>query len=361
MTTAAVASAYTGLRGAIRRRPVGWLCGVLCVLGLALLALEFAPAIRVFPGPALLAFLLLLFTLGIGVAILGRVRPFRAPPRGWAWSGVAWGATAATGCAIVANGGLQGIWFKAAGIDFGSRWGAALTAPLNEELLKVSGVALIALGARQLVRGPLDGFFLGAFTGLGFQVMENWTYAMNSILNGGGVNADNDVLQSFVSRVGLTGLGSHWAMTAVAGTGIGILLAHSGRPVRQRIVPAALCLLTAMTMHWLFDSPLLGSAAGVAGKVAINFLVAVGFYVVLRRRARRRARAFLLSPRSPFSIELLTRRSRGRALRRVPPARRPAAALRAAGYLSVVEEYAAGTYGPPGSVGTLDSERRENE
>ncbi|MEV6419328.1 PrsW family intramembrane metalloprotease [Streptomyces sp. NPDC051662] len=361
MTTAAVASAYTGLRGSVRRWPVGWLCGVLCALGLALLVLEFAPAIRVFPGPAVLAFLLLLVTLGIGVAVLRRVRPFQAPPRGWAWSGVVWGATAATGCAIVANGGLQGIWFKAAGIDFGSRWGAALTAPLNEELLKVSGVALIALGARQLVRGPLDGFFLGAFTGLGFQVMENWTYAMNSILSGGGVNADNDVFQSFVTRVGLTGLGSHWAMTAVSGTGIGILLAHTERPVRRRLLPAALCLLTAMAMHWLFDSPLLGSTAGLAGKVAINFLVAVGFYVVLRHRARRRARDFLLSPRSPFSIELLTRRSRKHALRRLPPARRPVAALRAARHLAVVEEYAAGAHGPPGETDTPDSEWRGSQ
>ncbi|MCL7378408.1 PrsW family intramembrane metalloprotease [Streptomyces sp. 35G-GA-8] len=358
MTTSAVASAYAGLRGSVRRRPVGWLCGVLCALGLALLVLEFAPAIRVFPGSALLAFVLLLVTLGIGVAVLRRVRPFQAPPRGWAWSGVAWGATAATGCAIVANGGLQGIWFKAAGIDFGSRWGAALTAPLNEELLKVSGVALIALGARQLVRGPLDGFFLGAFTGLGFQVMENWTYAMNSILSGGGVNADNDVLQSFVTRVGLTGLGSHWAMTAVSGTGVGVLLAHTERPVRRRLLPAALCLLTAMAMHWFFDSPLLGSTAGLAVKVAVNFLVAVGFYVVLRRRARRRARAFLLSPESPFSIELLTRHSRRRALRRLPLARRPVAGLRAARHLAVVEEYAAGTDGPPCSADTPDTERR---
>lgn len=355
------ASGYTALRRSFARRPVGRLRVALCVLGLALIVFEFAPIIRVFPGPALLALLLLLFTLGIGVAVLGRVRPFRAPPRGWAWSGAAWGATAATGCATVANSGLQGIWFKTAGIDFGSQWAAALTAPLNEELLKVSGVVLIALGARQLVRGPLDGFFLGAFTGLGFQVMENWTYAMNSILSGGGVNGDNEVLQSFTTRVVLTGLGSHWAMSAVAGTGIGILLAHNDKPVRRRIIPAVLCLLTAMGMHWLFDAPLLSSAPGLAGKVAINFLVAVGFYVVLRRGARRRARAFLLSPETPLSIDLLTRRSRRRALRRVPPARRPAAALRAAGYLAVVEEYAAaGKYRPPGPVGTPDNERQGN-
>lgn len=345
MTTAVASSASSAARGFLRRRSVARLCAALCVLGAALIIFEFAGLIRVFPGLALLALVLLLITVGIGVGVLARLRPFRSPPRAWAWSGVAWGASAATGCAIVANTGLQGIWFKTAGISFASRWAAALTAPLNEELLKASGVALIALGARRLVRGPLDGFFLGAFTGLGFQVVENWTYAMNSILVSGGVNGGTDVTQSFTTRVVLTGLGSHWAMTAVAGTGIGFLFAHDDRPTRRRIVPAVLCVLTAMGMHWLFDAPLLNSVTGILGKVAVNFLVAAGFYLTLRRGARRRARAFLLSPRTALSTDLLTRRSRRQALRRIPPPRRPAAEARASEYLDLVEEQAANSTG----------------
>ncbi|AXG83106.1 protease PrsW [Streptomyces paludis] len=277
----------------------------------------------------------------MGKAALARVRPFRDPPRAWAWSGVAWGATAATACALVANDGLQSIWAKTAGVGFGSRWGAALTAPLNEELLKFSGVVLIALVARRLIRGPLDGFFLGAFTGLGFQAVENWTYAMNAILAGGGVNGVTEVTQSFTTRVLLTGLGSHWAMSAVAGTGAGVLFAHSDRPVRRRLVPAAACVLTAMGMHALFDAPVLDSAGGLAVKVAVNFLVAVGFCLVLRHRARRRARAFLESAETPIGVELLTRRSRRRALERVAPGHRAVAAARAASYLDIVEERAA--------------------
>ncbi|MGW2057338.1 PrsW family intramembrane metalloprotease [Streptomyces sp. NPDC001840] len=350
MTMAVPSSAYASVRGSFRRQPVGWLCALLCLLGGALIIADFSAIIRVFPGAALLAFVLLLITVGIGVTVLQRVRPFRAAPRGWVWSGVVWGATAATGCAIVANTGLTGIWFKTGGIDFGSEWAAALTAPLNEELLKLCGVALIALGARQLVRGPLDGFFLGAFTGLGFQVVENWTYAMNSVLAGGGVAGGTDVLQSFATRVVVTGLGSHWAMTGVAGAGIGFLLAHDARPPRRRIVPAVLCLLTAMAMHWFFDAPLLVSVGGTIGKVAVNFVVAAGFYLVLRHRSRRRARAFLRSPRTPLSADLLTRGSRRRALRRVPPALRPAAEARASAYLNVVEEHAADSTGTgPGS------------
>ncbi|MFE4061972.1 PrsW family intramembrane metalloprotease [Streptomyces sp. NPDC059096] len=335
-----IRSLITSVRGSWRRHPARWAFGALCLLGLLLLLYDFVAVIRVFPGSALLALVLLALTVSVGTALLGRIRPFRPPPPGWAWSGVLWGATAAAGCAVVANTGLQGVWYKSAGIGFGSRWGAALTAPLNEELLKLCGVVLIALAARPLVRGPLDGFFLGAFTGLGFQVMENWTYAMNAILLGGGVRGGADVSQSFVTRVVVTGLGSHWAMTAVAGTGVGILLAHDDRPLRRRIAPAVACVLVAMSMHWLFDAPLLDSAAGLAVKVAVNFFLALGLYLVLRHRARRRARAFLLSPATPLSADLLTRGSRRRALRTLPPARRPAAERRAASYLAVVEEQA---------------------
>jgi RsiW-degrading membrane proteinase PrsW (M82 family) len=334
-----------------RRRAAGWLCAALCLLGAVLIGYDFAAVVRVFPGSAVLAFVFLLITVGIGMAVLRRVRPIRSPSRVWAWSGVVWGATAATGCAIVANTGLNAIWFKTAGIQFGSRWAAALTAPLNEELLKLAGVLLIALVARQLVRGPLDGFFLGAFTGLGFQVVENWTYAMNSLLIGGGVDAAANVYQSFAARVLLTGLGSHWAMTAVAGTGVGILLAHQGPPARRRILPAVGCLLTAMGMHWLFDSPLLGSAGGVGVKTAINFLIAAGFYLTLGRGVRRRARDFLHSPGNTFSAELLTRRSRRHALLRLPPAQRATIGARAGGYLEVVEEHAANEYPAPDSGG----------
>ncbi|MEV7091037.1 PrsW family intramembrane metalloprotease [Streptomyces sp. NPDC093085] len=335
-----IRSLLTSVRSSWRQWPAVWAFTVLCLIGLFLLLRDFGPVIRVFPGSALLALVLLAVTLGIGEALLSRLRPFRAPPPLWAWSGILWGATAAAGCAVTANTGLQGVWYRTAGIGFGAEWAAALTAPLNEELLKVCGVALIALAARPLVRGPLDGFFLGAFTGLGFQAMENWTYAMNALLLGGGVDGTTDIAQSFVTRVGVTGLGSHWAMTAVSGTGVGILLAHDDRPMRRRIAPAAGCLLTAMGMHWLFDSPLLGSTGGLVAKVAVNFLIALGFALVLRHRARRRARAFLLSPGTPLSIDLLTRRSRRDALLRLEPARRPAAEQRASAYLGVVEEQA---------------------
>ena len=111
---------------------------------------------------------------------------------------------------------------------------------------------LIVLAAPRVIRGPLDGMIYGALVGLGFQVMENVTYSLNFIPLTGATNPGAAVALSAVLRVGLTGLGSHWAMTAVAGAGVGYLAA---RGLRGGALPAAACLAAAMGMHLLFDAP----------------------------------------------------------------------------------------------------------
>ncbi|SCE07079.1 Protease prsW family protein [Streptomyces sp. SolWspMP-sol7th] len=113
------------------------------------------------------------------------------------------------------------MWSRTAGVDFASSWGAALTAPLNEEGIKTAGIVLLGVAFPARMRGPLDGWVLGALVGLGFQMAENWTYALNGIVGTGGTTPGDAALQSVVGRVLYTGLGSHWTMSAVAGTGCG--------------------------------------------------------------------------------------------------------------------------------------------
>ena len=254
----------------------------------------------------MLAAVLQLPLLFLGWWLLRLARPLSAPARTWSAAAVIWGATAATGCALSANQGLTGLWAKGAGVEFASNWSAALTAPINEELLKVSGVVLIVLAAPRVIRGPVDGMIFGALTGLGFQVVENFTYALNMIPLTGATDPAQAVVISAFARVGLTSLGSHWAMTAVAGAGVGYLAArglHRGAP------PAAACLAVAMAMHLLFDAP--GPGLLILLKVLLNFVVVLAFYLMLRRGYRAglgprwpgtlpRARS-LLSKRPPCS------------------------------------------------------------
>jgi protease PrsW len=295
---------------------------VICVLGAGSLAYAFYRVPVIFPDATILAFVLQVPLLLLGWWLLRLFRPLSAPPRTWSAAAVIWGATAATGCAVVANPALTGLWAKTAGVAFASNWSAALTAPLNEELLKVSGVALLAAAAPRVIRGPMDGLIIGALTGLGFQVSENVTYSLNAIPLTGATSPGVAVAAIAFVRVVLTTLGSHWAMTAVAGVGIGFLAA---RGLRRGALPAAGCLATAMGMHLLFDSPTPGSAWVVLLKVLADLIVVGTFYVTLRRGYRSRARAALIrrvnagvipASEAPF---LLTRSGRRRRQRQVWP------------------------------------------
>jgi protease PrsW len=292
---------------------------LLCLIGAGVTAWAFYRVPEVFPGATVLAALLQLPLLLLGWWLLRLARPLSAPARTWSAAAVIWGATAATGCALSANQGLTGLWAKGAGVEFASNWSAALTAPLNEELLKVSGVVLIVLAAPRVIRGPVDGMIFGALTGLGFQVVENFTYALNMIPLTGATDPAQAVVISAFARVGLTSLGSHWAMTAVAGAGVGYLAA---RGLRRGALPAAACLAVAMAMHLLFDAP--GPGLLILLKVLLNFVVVLAFYLMLRRGYRARARAALARHVAAGAVPaveaptLLTRRSRRRRQRRVP-------------------------------------------
>ncbi|MFD6152161.1 PrsW family intramembrane metalloprotease [Streptomyces sp. NPDC060243] len=310
---------FREVRAWAARRRLGAAIVVLCLFGLGVLVWNFSGTARAFPGPALLSAFLLAVVLYVAFTLLRRVRPVRTPPRKWSWAGVAWGATAATGCALLANGGLSAVWSRTAGVDFASSWGAALTAPLNEEGIKTAGIVLLGVAFPARMRGPLDGWVLGALVGLGFQMAENWTYALNGIVGTGGTTPGDAALQSVVGRVLYTGLGSHWTMSAVAGTGVGLLLSRSPGPARRRRAGAAACVLTAVGMHWLFNAPFLGGGLGTGVKAAFDFLVAGSFWIVLRHAYRHRARAELRAPGvAPGADRLLTRRGRRRARAAVP-------------------------------------------
>jgi RsiW-degrading membrane proteinase PrsW (M82 family) len=300
---------------------------VLCLFGAGVLVWQFYGSLAVFPGAALLAVVLQLPLLIIGFWLLRLARPLRAPSRAWSAAAVVWGATAAGGCALLANQGLTGLWAKGAGVTFASNWAPALTAPLNEELLKLAGVAMIALAAPRAIRGPMDGMVYGALTGLGFQAMENIIYGLSNIPMLAATNPAAAVTASAVGR-GLTVLASHWTMTAVAGAGIGYLAA---RGPRRGAPPAAACLAVAMAMHLQFDAPAPQSAANmlkvliVLLKVLINFGVILVFYLRLRRSYLRRARAALTGQVTSGAVpdseapDLLARRGRRRRRHRATP------------------------------------------
>ncbi|MEU8138239.1 PrsW family intramembrane metalloprotease [Streptodolium elevatio] len=298
-----------------------WVGLAACVFGAISLGLNYFDAVRVFPAATMLAAGLLVPTLVFGYALARRVRPVRPPPGPPSVACVVWGMTAATGCAVIANTGLGAIWARTCGVQFADDWSAALTAPWNEETLKLCGVVMLTFVAARAVRGPVDGWVYGALVGLGFQATENLMYALNNILLQGATSPGGSVVGSFVVRVLLTGWGSHWAMTAVAGTGIGFLVARDGTPLARRIGIAVVFWALAMAMHWQFNAPILGFPGGIVVKVAVNLVVALLVFRAVRRGYRARLgevaqeEAAYDTVRPSEARTLLGRRSRVRARR----------------------------------------------
>jgi len=266
-----------------------WCVIALAVLGLWNLRRDFLPVMATFPASAVINVLILALSLVVGMWLARRVmRPVQGPPWAGAWLAIAWGGLAACGLAIIANTALLSVWSKT--LDTGaSSWSAALTAPLNEETLKLAGVVMLAAVSTRLIRSAADGLVFGALVGLGFQVMENFTYGLNAIASvSGGVDPVGTTVTTLTIRILGTGFGSHWAMSAVAGAGIGYLVSASNRPPARRIGVAVGCWVLAMAMHWQFDSPLMDGGLLMFLKPVINLLVVMAVYTVVRRNFRAR-------------------------------------------------------------------------
>jgi RsiW-degrading membrane proteinase PrsW (M82 family) len=309
--------------------------------GAALLVIRLAWMLRAFPAAAALAVAVQVPVLAAGLWLARLAHPVRSPPASWSAAAMAWGMTAAAGCALVADGGLSELWARSAGVAFASRWSVALSAPLNEEILMAGGVALIAVMAPLAVRDALDGMIYGALTGLGFQAIENITRGITAILRTGATDPAQAVIQPALLRAGLTVPAPHWATAAVAGAGIGCLAARGIRGA----VPASALLGTAIAIHLAADLP--GAAAAARGLSGLAAVTAV--YVIVRHSYLARI-GNVLDARSAFGMSserdtalLLTRRGRRRARRALPPGpERDQLAGRQQAMLRAIEDQAAG-------------------
>ncbi|MFB9662277.1 PrsW family intramembrane metalloprotease [Glycomyces mayteni] len=286
----AIARPETAVRPAVDVKSLAlWAMIAASAFGLWTLQKNLLPMALAFPESAALNVAVLGVCLVVGVWLARRtMRPVQAPPWSGTWLALMWGGFAACGLALLMNTRTFSIWSRTFDLETAGSWSAALTAPLNEEVAKIAGVVLLAAVSTRLVRGAADGLVYGALVGFGFQVVENFLYGFNGVVMAGGVEPFAATLQTVVVRVGLTGIGSHWTMSAVAGAGIGYLVGATGRSAARRVWVAAACLAVAMGMHFLFDSPWFEGVAGAVGKPLFNFAVLLVVFFTVRRGFRAR-------------------------------------------------------------------------
>jgi protease PrsW len=249
-------------------------------------------------------------------------------------AGFVWGAVAAIGAfALLGNDAVMSLYSKTFGASFAYDWGAALTAPIDEELAKGAGVLLLLTLAPRLVRSPFDGLILGAFVGLGFQISEDVSYAFIGAANSFG---DTGAAWGMILVRTLSSIPSHWMYTGVFGAGLIWFVGRPDVPARKWL--GAGLMLTAMLMHGLWDA-----SAALAGSSVIGWLVPglvatglIGVFVWVYRSAvpiEREWMGELMAPEvrlgvvTPAELDALAG-SRGRARRSAATsARSPAAAL----------------------------------
>ncbi len=182
-----------------------------------------------------------------------------------------WGGFAATwSMAAYANDALISIYGKLFGHAWAQDWGAGLAAPFTEETAKGFGLLLLIALAPRLVRTAFDGFILGAFLGLGFEIIEDISYGMNSGASRFGADQVEAALSTVILRVA-TGTAGHILYTALFCVGLVYLL---GRPAEPRRVGRGLLLIAVpMLLHGLWDS--MANFAGESNIAVLGFIVGI--------------------------------------------------------------------------------------
>ncbi|MFE9427549.1 PrsW family intramembrane metalloprotease [Kitasatospora sp. NPDC006697] len=197
----------------------------------------------------------------------------------------AWGALTATFVvALRANSAGLSLYGKLFGHGWARDWGAGLTAPFTEEPAKATALILLLGLAPRLIRSPYDGLLIGAFTGLGFQVMEDVLYTYNATVAAFGADQVPVALQMAVVRA-VVGPVSHALFSGVLFAGLMWAIGR-GRPGRR--VTGLLLVAGAMLMHGVWDDlAALGTAAlGVLGVLAVAVLAPAASLLLLWRTFR---------------------------------------------------------------------------
>lgn len=187
----------------------------------------------------------------------------------------AWGGLGAVYLAMPSNSAILGLCAKLVSPTFAAEWGAAMAGPITEEFLKLIGVVLIMQIARSQFQTPHSVLILGALAGLGFQVVENLGYTVNSAVHFDTESELAPVAINFVMRGLLNGLWSHAAYTTVAAFGVASFMFRRELSFARRLGLALLYFLLAWGLHFVWNSPLLNDLIpgnGFGSMVLLTFL-----------------------------------------------------------------------------------------
>lgn len=171
------------------------------------------------------------------------------------------------------------------GEDAALEWLPGIAGPTTEEWTKTIAIVSVMLLAKQTMTRPMHGLMVGGFVGLGFQMVENVVYGVNSAVLSPNSDFDQATVTNFTRF--LAGFNSHNMYSAIIGVGVALLL---GRVAGQqwnrqrRILGFAGFYALGWGSHFLWNSPPISDsneamAFTMFSKVTLAFVV---FAFVLR-------------------------------------------------------------------------------
>jgi protease PrsW len=167
----------------------------------------------------------------------------------------AWGGLAAVYLAIPANQAVISMISKIFSPEISHAWAPAIAGPSDEEPLKLLGVILLVLIAPARFKTISSIMAIGAMVGLGFQVVEDYSYTVNAALSQPNTDQYEPVIQMILVRGVFCGLWSHAAYTAVASFGVGYFVVRTNKTMAQRLAVAVLAFVVAWSLHSFWNSP----------------------------------------------------------------------------------------------------------
>lgn len=231
-------------------QPVFWVMVALILVFGVSAVIELASAVSA--PSALLAAVLLGAAQAVLLWLIVRAMPrFRRQPRSLRIAAAVWGATVVPGVAIIANTAYgDSLW------SFGLKsLTATLTAPVNEDVLRLLGVLVVLslAGGRRIT--VMDGAVYGFLVGAGFEVVENLLYALRG----------DDLLGTLSTGLLrlVVGFGLHALWTTAAGAGLAYCLSRKQQGLGCRWWALILMMLAPMLLHAAWDAPGISVFPGV--------------------------------------------------------------------------------------------------
>jgi protease PrsW len=279
----------------LTRQPAFWLFLMLLVGSFTFVAFEQLAYLSAAPGAWFLSILLLAATAIPAGVIIYRLDQFEPEPASLIVIALLWGGVVAISFGGITNAAALSFLQHVLPGKTVDAWGAAIVAPINEELYKGAGLVILYLIARQELDGVMDGLVYGAMIGLGFQVIEDIQYFM---LAAGQSSAGqgSSVVGAFFLRVVISGLYSHMLFTGLMGFGFAYYVTQRARPFARRLGVFVLFAVLAWAAHFVWNSPWLDSLmSGSNGAFilaliikGVPFLVLLALMTIFARRRERR-------------------------------------------------------------------------